>query len=398
MKRLHHPRRYQLTKSALIPFKTGHPWIYRNHLSSAVEPFPNGQWLQLVDTDNRVVGYGILEKTDGLVGIRVLRRGAEAPSPDWLRSQLDRALARRENLRRYSEAFRALHGENDGFPGVVLDVYADTGVLQTYAPSTDLLGRYVGAYLRRKLGLKSLIWKLPAKRKVQAADGTAVRRLFGPEPKPVGFREGKLTLHVETMSGQKSGAFLDLRALRKWIGLKDWSNQGVLNLFAYTGTLGLAAETAGAVEVINVDISEAALAAGKRFHQAGRGKQQYLTADVFEWLGQPARQKQSGHFGLVIVDPPLMASRMEQVPRVLRKYAELYQKALPLVRPGGFLVVACCTSRVKREAFQKNADQVLGHNAHFVQSLSPEEDHPVGFAEGDYLKILIYQKKRTKKH
>lgn len=394
---LRHPHRYQLNKQALIPFKSGHPWIFRNNLSSAIEPFKNGQWLRLVDGNNATQGFGILEKTDGLIGIRVLSHEEDSPNPKWLRERVKLALQKRHNVRRYAEAYRAIHGENDGLPGVVVDVYGETGVLQTYAPSTDLLGRYVALIVRAELGLKSMVWKMPAKRKHQEGE-TALRILYGFPPKHITFREGKMNLTVEPMTGQKSGAFLDLRGLRKWISSQDLRGGHVLNLFSYTGTLGLAAEKAGAASTLNVDISKGALETAAKYHRVNPSKQQYLAADIFEWIKQPERKKDIGKYSAIIVDPPMMASRTEQVPRVMQKYLQLYNACLPLLKPNGYIIVACCTSRVKRDAFKKIADSAFLATAtcRFIHDVRPEEDHPVAFTEGDYLKIFVYQRKAPK--
>jgi 23S rRNA (cytosine1962-C5)-methyltransferase len=256
------------------------------------------------------------------------------------------------------------------------------------------LGRYLALLVRKELNLKSMLWKLPVKRKHQEGD-TALRLLYGFTPKAITFREGKLNLTVEPATGQKSGAFLDLRALRKWISQQNLNGGRVLNLFSYTGTLGLAAEKAGATKVLNVDISKGALETAAKFHRLQSDRQEYLAADIFEWLMQPERKKDYGKYQMIIIDPPMMASRTEQVPRVMQKYLQIYRAALPLLKPHGYIVVACCTSRVKRDAFKKLADSAFLATAtcRFVQSIAPEEDHPVAFTEGDYLKILIYQKK-----
>src|SRR4051812_38743521 len=116
------PRRYQLKKEAAAIVLSGHPWIFRTHLSSAADVFASGQWLSLVDSKNEALGYGIYEK-EGLIGVRVLKRGSRPPTRDWLHAQVDKALARRQNVRGYTDSIRALHGENDGLPGVVIDVY-----------------------------------------------------------------------------------------------------------------------------------------------------------------------------------------------------------------------------------------------------------------------------------
>jgi 23S rRNA (cytosine1962-C5)-methyltransferase len=385
MRRLHKPVRYQLKKEAAQVLRTGHPWIYRTHLSSAAKVFASGQWLKLVDADNSVLGYGIYDP-DGLIGIRVLKEGETEPNVDFLKKKLSKALARREMLRKYSDGFRAIHGENDGFPGIVLDVYGDTGVLQTYAASVDRLGRYVAAWTAEALGLKKVVWKLPAKRSTTTTKDTPVRLLRGTPPGVVPFREGKMKLSVDPWGGQKSGAFLDLRALRKWLAAQKLAGRRVLNLFSYTGTLGLAAETAGASEIWNVDISDGALQAAKKFHTLDAKHHRFVKADVFTWLDELPPNEM---FDLVIVDPPNMASRIEQVPGALKAYRKLFHAANRHLKPKGTMVVCCCTSRIERTAFTNEAKQVLGPRQ-LKASLAPEDDHPVGFKEGDYLKVLVF--------
>src|SRR5215207_2282717 len=116
------PQRYQLNKHALQVLGSGHPWIFRDHLSTAVGALADGQWLRLHDGQNRVVGYGIFE-AEGAIGIRVLSRGDARPDAAHFGRVVDAALARREALRRETRGFRAIHGESDDVPAVIVDVF-----------------------------------------------------------------------------------------------------------------------------------------------------------------------------------------------------------------------------------------------------------------------------------
>ena len=383
------PVRYQLKKEAAHALATGHPWIYRSHLSTAALSFRQGQWLKLVDHANEILGYGIFEG-QGMIGVRVLKRGKTPPDREWLAKQIERARSRRKNLLLYTDAYRLLHGENDGLPGIVLDVYGDIGVLQTYSASVDSLGRYVGELAARELGLKSLIWKAPAKRQGAQTAKTrpGARRLRGKLPGGVTIREGKLKLSVNIGEGQKSGAFLDLRGLRKWIASQKLNGARVLNLFCYTGTLGLAAEVAGASEIWNVDISQGALDFAKKHHVLKPQRHRWIAADVFKWVAAlPAHEK----FDLIIVDPPSMASLTSQVPVALRAYRQIYRALLPHLASRGTMLACCCTSRIARRRFREAIDQNLGGRLKYQRTIEPEDDHPVGFPEGDYLKLLVYK-------
>jgi 23S rRNA (cytosine1962-C5)-methyltransferase len=384
------PKRYQLSKEAVRVAQSGHPWIFRTHLSSAAEIFPDGQWLELVDGKNHVVAYGIYQ-SEGLIGVRVFAGGAVAPTLAVLSSRIDAILARRAHLRNFTNAWRAVHGDNDGIPAVVVDIYGDNLILQTYSSGVDTLGRYVAALVAKKLKLKSGVWKQPSRRKATPKKSKSDQRvLFGRPPGRVEVREGKLTYSVDLAEGQKSGAFLDLRGLRKWITLQKWSGYRVLNLFSYSGTLGLAAEAAGAREVWNVDVSPGALEFAKKHNAKVPGVQKYIPMDIFEDLAKKLAPHEK--FDVIIVDPPSMASEKTQVPRALAVYRKIYREVLGHLTARGTIVGGCCTSRITRADFRRTLDESMSQQLKLRQSLASEDDHPVGFAEGDYLKILIYSK------
>ena len=320
-------RRYQVKKEVEGIIKKGHPWIFKSHLSSAAQIFKTGDCLALVNGANEVMGYGLFEK-DSLIAIRVIKTGKNLPNAQWFKNQLKKTLLKRENIKNFTEGYRALHGENDGFPGVVFDVYGKTGVLQTYVPSVDSLGRYVANVLRKELHLETVVWKAPSRRKKEGVS----RLLYGKTPKMQWIREGKLKIAVDVGEGQKSGTFLDLRGLRKYLSLQNMKGKRVLNLFSYTGTLGLAAEVAGASEIWNVDISKGALKFSEQYHSLDKKKFRYVAADVFSWVESlPPHEK----FDVIIVDPPSMASEAKQVPAALKAYSRIYKRVLPHLKPKG---------------------------------------------------------------
>lgn len=378
------PRRYQLTKEAVGVVASGHPWVFRSHVSSALAAFPDGQWLSLVDGKNRVVGFGVYEAA-GAVAIRVLQRGDARPDAAGLGRRIDAALARRATLRTETNAWRALHGENDGLPGVVVDVLGDVVVVQAYSAGVRALARWAGARVAAHAGAAIVVERQPTRR-VAAGDQPAARALRGAVPATATIREGDVDLVVDVAHGQKSGAFLDLRGLRRWVRAQPLAGASVLNLFSFTGMCGVAAARAGATSITHVDASAAALAWGRAHHGAPGAT--FVEADIFAWL--PAQAP--GAHQLVIVDPPSMTSRAEQVPAALAAYRRLHAAAAPHVAPGGALVVACCTSRIGRDAFRSTAVRAIGPGFSLEQELAPEPDHPVGFPQGDYLKVLVFRR------
>jgi 23S rRNA (cytosine1962-C5)-methyltransferase len=205
------------------------------------------------------------------------------------------------------------------------------------------------------------------------------------------FTEGALPFAVDLEGGHKTGTYLDLRGLRRYLRAQTPSGARVLNLFAYTGMLGRMAEAAGAAHVTHVDQSARALELAAAHHVVDPAKHTFVTADVFDWL--PAHAA-GATFDVVIVDPPAMTSKKSQVPGVLAAYRKLYTAAKQAVAPGGLLVAACCTSRIERATFKAAVTQMLGRDFELVADIPPEVDHPVGFPQADYLKILVFRAPR----
>jgi 23S rRNA G2069 N7-methylase RlmK/C1962 C5-methylase RlmI len=384
--RLTKPRRYQLTKEAVSILKSGHPWIFRRHVSSAATVFPNGQWLRLLDGANQVVGYGFYHDV-GAIAVRVLSQGTEPPGVEWARTLVRAALDRRTVLRRETGAFRAIHGENDGLPAVTADVYSGVAVVSSYARGADPVARLCARLLRQELPLAGVLWK-PGSRRHDETSGT--RTLFGRVPERVQFLEDSQAITVAPHWGQKSGSFLDLRGLRRHLRTAEIQGASVLDLFSYSGTLGAAAEIAGASRIWHIDSSRAALDLGAEHHCLDPEKHRFTEADVFEWLKALAPEER---FDLAIADPPAMTSRTAQVPKVLRAYDAVYRKLATHVNPGGMVVACCCTSRVDADVFLVTVRRALGRDFRFLSRLPPEPDHPVGFKEADYLKILLFRRK-----
>ena len=449
-------RRYQLKKDAVAILEGGHPWLFRDQMSSAAQVFGDGDWLRLVDGANRVIGYGIYE-AEGAIAIRVLRLGEAAPDAAWVRNQLALALGRRNALAARTDAVRLVNGESDGLAAVVVDRFADTIVVASYAAGAEGLARYVGMLLaaaaRGKLALEApapaaesdaaitqpieilrdldghheldagVTAPIPAQRTPTAARpptpvpiphgevgpviGPATnvllrparrrqaapqpqRVLCGTAPATVEIHEDGRALVVDLEGGHKTGAYLDLRALRRTLADSALANARVLNLFAYTGTLGRAVELAGAASITQVDQSARALQFAAAHHVGDPAKHELVVADVFEWFPALPTTEQ---YDLVIVDPPSMTSKAAQIPSTLAAYRKLYRAAAKHVAQHGAVVAACCTSRIDRGLFKRTVNEALGPGFALERDLPPEPDHPVGFAQANYLKISIWRRR-----
>lgn len=382
------PRRYQLRKDAVAIVERGHPWIFREQMSSAASVLRDGDWLRLVDGANRVVGHGIYE-AEGAIAIRLLRTGDGAPDAAYWRERLSAAVARRRELARTTTGIRLLHGESDGVPAVVVDRFGDTVVVASYSTGADALARYAARLLptleRDVVGAASSVVLRPARRRRGPAQPSRVLR--GAPGELAHFTEDALVYAVDLAGGHKTGTYLDLRGLRRALVAMPLANQRVLNLFSYTGMLGRAAEAAGAAEIVQVDQSERALEFARAHHVGDAARHRFIAADAFHHTYTAADV-----YDLVIVDPPSMTSRVDQVPRVLATYRKLYARLAAHVRPGGAIVAACCTSRVPRAKFHTAVRAGLGEGFTRERELAAEPDHPVTFPQADYLKIAVYRK------
>lgn len=379
---MRHLKRHVLKNAVCEGLETGHPWVFRDKVGDD-RALSDGDWLQLVDPEGGVVGTGVYQ-AEGGVAIRVFRLGPRPITPGYLKARLDQAIERRAGLLAETDAYRVLNGESDGFPGIVVDVYAGVGVLQTYSPGVDALGRYAAGYIADRLSLKALVWKAPSKR-VGGRETPPNRMLRGRErPYVVKFHENQVVMAADLFSGQKSGTYLDLRGLRRYLLSQDLSGKKVLNLFAYTGMSGLACAAAGAREVVNVDAAQPSLDFGRRYHKGAAMK--WVCADVFPWIDAlPPRE-----YDLIIADPPSMASNKTQVLKALKIYHRLYSTLLNKLKPGGTIIACCCTSRISPREFEEKVSFALRPMSRKL-ALPMEVDHKPAFAEADYLKILVFQ-------
>lgn len=384
-------RRYQLRKEA-VGVALRHPWIFRDHMSSAAAALHDGERLRLFDGHNRIVGHGFYE-SEGAIAIRMLRRGEPPPDAAWLRGQLAAAIARRAPVAGRTDALRLVHGESDGLPALVIDRFADTLVISSYATGANGLARYAAAALprifdehRAIIGPARNVILRPAHRQVH--NEQPARTLRGTAPEAIAIHEDGLPLFVDLAGGQKTGTYLDLRGLRKEVAAAPLAGARVLNLFAYSGMLGRAAERAGAAHIVQVDQSERALAFARAHHVDDPARHTFVVEDVFAWL--PIFR--DAPFDLVIVDPPAMTSKAGQVPTVLAAYRKLYRAAAAHVRPGGALIAACCTSRIERAEFHRTVAGALGAEFALDHEISPEIDHPVAFPQADYLKLAWWRR------
>jgi 23S rRNA (cytosine1962-C5)-methyltransferase len=384
-----------LAKDLRQRIQEGHPWIYDRALAR-VPDLPPGALVRVAHA-GQPVAVGFVDPGSP-IAVRVLGLDPGEPLDHaWAAARAEQAARCRLADPRLAglDALRVVHGESDAMPGLVIDVYRDTGVVVLdgaaaaafWLPRIDAVWDGLAA---AGLALARL-WARP----VRASEHGAGRVLRGDEPPAqILIDEHGARFEVDVRAGQKTGFFLDQRQNRRLVRELS-AGAEVLNLFAYTGGFSVHAALGGARRVTSVDIARPAIEAARRnFGHSGLAADEHVFAaeDAFEFLARASARGE--RFDIVVVDPPSFAPSERARPRALRAYGKLDRLALDVVAPGGWLVSASCSSHVTgadMTAVLAAAAAAAGRRVRVVDVRGADRDHPVlpAFPEGSYLQALF---------
>jgi 23S rRNA (cytosine1962-C5)-methyltransferase len=388
----------RVTPDARRQIAAGHPWIFNESITSISHRGGVGDLAVIFDNDRNFVAIGLWDPSSP-IRIRILHHGKPATidSAFWAR-RTRTAIERRAAISGDTDGYRVLNGENDGFPGLILDRYSDTLVLKLYSPVWIPHLRSLVAVMDEELHPKALVLRLARTMADQRLYGLSEgMALIGDVPAgPVLFRENGLEFEADVVGGQKTGHFLDQRENRALVGSMS-AGMRVLDIFAATGGFGVYAAAGGATRVTMVDQSEPTLAAAERnfAHNASLPNVRHcehdvIVGDAYEVMDRLIQRRK--HYDIVVVDPPAFAQRKSNVDRALHAYGQLTQRAVQLTRPDGILVQASCSSRITEEQFYatvRGSAQRAGYDLVELRRTGHAVDHPVTFAQGGYLKALF---------
>jgi 23S rRNA (cytosine1962-C5)-methyltransferase len=381
--------------------RQGHPWIFDQSITEQSHAGAPGDLAVIFDDQRRFLAIGLYDPTSA-IRVRILQsRDSATINTNWFQNKLTIATHIRTGLEaKNTTGYRLVHGENDGLPGLVIDRYDDTLVLKLYTPAwiphlkdfcdaLALVSPATHLTLRLNRSLKKQTEYLHG-----LSDGMTISLLT--HPSLILFKENGLTFESDTVNGQKTGFFLDQRDNRMRIE-KLSLDKSVLNVFAYTGGFSVYAARGGAKEVVSVDVSAPAIAAsirnmGHNQHIAtvAAALHETIAEDAFDVLEHMASQKRL--FDLVIIDPPMFAQSEKQIDGALSAYRKLTRLGLGVLRHGGTLAQASCSSRVESDSFFESihrSAQEAGRRLTEIERTGHALDHPVRFREGAYLKCLF---------
>ncbi|MBR2363845.1 MAG: class I SAM-dependent methyltransferase [Lentisphaeria bacterium] len=399
----------KLKNKAFAPLRNGDFRIYEDSVEKISGNGKAGYPANLFDKKQKFAGAGLFDPYSP-VRIKVLSNSSSVPKigRELFAFLAEKAAeARKEGVAASSSgnAFRLVNGESDGFPGLVADRYDTALVMKLYSAAwLPHAGSVAQCLFTAFPGMDLLVIRLSrelAKLPREALYGLSDGMLFSTEcPEKARswdgkmlFRENELLFEADLVRGQKTGFFLDQRDNRKEVG-RLAKNAHVLNVFSYSGGFSLYAAKGGAKSVTDVDFSKYAIEESKRNFQRNRNfpgvaacKHDGIVGDAFEVMGALGAKRKK--YDIVIIDPPSFAKAGSEVENALRSYTRLARLGCALVRKGGILVFASCSSRVgKSELFPavNAAISESGYRADIFKVTEHAFDHPAKFPESKYLK------------
>ncbi|MEO8189803.1 MAG: class I SAM-dependent rRNA methyltransferase [Acidobacteriota bacterium] len=372
-----------------VSVRRRHPWLFSGAVERREGDGGDG-WAEILSAGGERLAAGAYSPGSQIVA-RLWVFGEAPPGQDLFAARFDAARRRRDSvIPPETTGFRGINSEGDLCPGVTLDVYAGTGVLELSTQGTGAWAPVLEREARRAFDLeKVIVRRTGATRDAGRTKGSPAQDDV--LPGRVAFRENGLRFFADYGSGQKTGFFLDQRENRARLRAAA-SGRRVLNLFSYTGGFSVAALAGGAAQAVDVDASAPALelaAEHRRANGFDSGPSDFTRADVFEDLRRRVAEGET--WDAVVCDPPAFAKKRGDVDRAARGYKDVNRLAMRLVAPGGILLTSSCSGAIDPTLFQQivfAAEIESGAAFSLFARQGAGPDHPVAIdcPEGEYLK------------
>lgn len=372
--------------------RAGAPWIFSNEIemSGAAKALTPGSLVNVEFDDGQPVGTGYFN-SKSLIGVRLLDPAADTIiGTGFFARRIGRALALREAL--YDKPFyRLVHAEGDALPGLTIDRFGDTAVVQITTAGMEALIEPLLTALEKTFAPAHVILRADTPSRALEGLEDYVRAAKG-EAGRIAVEENGVRYFGDLASGQKTGWYYDQRDNRAFMaGLAR--GKSVLDAYSYSGGFGIAAAKAGATEVVCLDSSAPALQLAEESAAANGVAIKPVKADVFEELERLAAAKET--FDIVIADPPPFVRARKDLEPGAKAYRKLARLAAQVVAPGGFLLLASCSHNIPAERFANECAAGIartGRRAALIRTAGAGADHPVHplLPESAYLKALVY--------
>jgi 23S rRNA (cytosine1962-C5)-methyltransferase len=387
--------RITLNKNEERRIKSGHPWVFSNEIRDVTGERSAGAVAELYDAAGGFIGVGHYNP-QSLIAFRLVSRQREnIDSVDFFEQRIAAAVAHRRRLYPGLATFRAVYGESDFLPGLVVDRYGDYLSLQLLSAGMDSRCEQIVEALRRVLSPTGIIVRNDVSvRKLEGLD-EKIELLWGEIPETALMEENGLRFLVNLREGQKTGSFLDQK--ENHLLLREISEgKSLLDCFCYAGSWGVHAASFGAKSVLGIDISARAVEqAGQNAKLNGvADRVRFEECDAFERLR--SLYQEGRRFGVIVMDPPAFVKSRKNVAEATKGYLTVNRRALELLEPGGYLITCSCSYHMGREPFREmliQAARLAKREVRLVETCSQAPDHPVllSFPESEYLKCFVLQ-------
>ena len=387
-------RKVYLKKGKEESLKRFHPWIFSGAIQSTEGELEEGEVVRVITASGEFIAVGHYQI--GSIAVRVLSFSDVTIDDEFWSSRLRSAFRMRQSIgivdNPHNNTYRLVHGEGDNIPGLVIDVYGDTAVMQAHSVGIHQQRLAIARCLVEVAGdrVKNVYYKsettLPYKADLGQEDGFIV----GGSDDNVAMENG-LKFHVDWLKGQKTGFFVDQRENRSLLE-RFSSGKKVLNMFCYTGGFSFYAMRGGAELVHSVDSSAKAIeltTQNVEMNFPGDTRHEAFCEDAFKYL-----DRMGDRYDLIILDPPAFAKHRGALHNALKGYTRLNQKAFEKIQPGGILFTFSCSQVVTKDNFRNavfTAAALAGRKVRILHQLHQPADHPVNIfhPEGEYLKGLV---------
>ena len=371
-----------------------HPWIFSGAIQRIDGKPEEGDVVTVYTNDHRFIARGHVQV--GSIAVRVLTFNDETIDQAFWNKRIATAYDLRERTgissREDNNTYRLVHGEGDNLPGLIIDIYGDTAVMQAHSVGMHVSRMQIADALKEVLGnkIKNIYYKsdttLPYKADINKDNGY----IMGGNASNISTEYG-LKFHIDWLRGQKTGFFVDQRENRSLLE-KYAKGRKLLNMFCYTGGFSIYALRGGAEIVHSVDSSSKAIDltnANVEINFPGDKRHTAYAEDAFDFL-----DRMGNNYNLIILDPPAFAKHRDSLRNALIGYRRLNAKAIEKIQPGGILFTFSCSQVVSKENFRTavfTAAAMAKRNVRILHQLTQPADHPVNIyhPEGEYLKGLV---------
>lgn len=382
-----------LKKGKEESLKRFHPWVFSGAIQAIEEGIEEGDTVCLVNRNGDFIAVGHYQ--EGSIAVRVLTFEDREIDDDFWHSRISSALKMRQSIgiadSPSNNTYRLVHGEGDNLPGLIIDVYGDTAVMQAHS---------IGMHKVRKEIAKALVDVMESRisnvyykseTTLPFMDATDMNGfIYGGSDNNVALENG-LKFRVDWLKGQKTGFFVDQRENRSLLE-KYAAGKRVLNMFCYTGGFSFYAMRGGAQLVHSVDSSAKAIDLTREnvsLNFPGDQRHEAFCEDAFKYL-----EKAGDNYNLIILDPPAFAKHRGALHNALKGYTRLNQKAFEKIERGGILFTFSCSQVVSKDHFRNavfTAAALAKRNVRILHQLHQPADHPINIyhPEGEYLKGLV---------